>query len=156
MFLPNLKNWRTSFNMSYSANLFPTFFSSGLLVSLCCSFSVVQSCLALCDPIDCSMPGFPIHHHLLALSQPHVQSWWCHPTILCSIVPFSSCLQSFSASEWVLHTRWPKYWSFSFSISPSNEYSGLISFKIGCSDLLAVQGTLKSRLQHHSSKASIL
>ena len=87
-------------------------------------------------------------------------TWWCHPTILSSVVPFSSCLQSFLASGAfqmsVLCIRWPKYWSFSFSISPSNEYSGLISFGMDWLDLLAGQGTLKSLLQHHSSKASIL
>jgi len=83
-------------------------------------------------------------------------SWWCHPTISSSVTPFTSCPQSFPASRSVLHIRWPKYWSFSFSISPSNEYSGLISFRMDWFDLLAVQGTLKSLLQHHSSKASIL
>ena len=88
-------------------------------------------------------------------------SWWCHPTISSSTVPFSSCLQSFPASgvfsnESVLHIRWLKYWNFSFSISPSNEYSGLISFRFDWFYLFAVQGTLKSLLQHHSSKASIL
>ena len=76
------------------------------------------------------------------------------------VIPLSSCLQSFPASgssnESVFHIRWPKYRSFSFSISPSNEYSGLISFRMDCLDLLAVQGTLKSLLQHHSSKASVL
>ena len=76
------------------------------------------------------------------------------------LVPFSSCLQHFPASESsnlsAIHIRWPKYWSFSFSVSPSNEYSGLISFKIDWFDLFAVQGTLKHLLQHHSSKASIL
>ena len=81
-------------------------------------------------------------------------------TISSSIIPFSSCLQSFPASvfssESVLCIRWPKYWSFSFSISPSNEYSGLISFRIDWLDLLVVQRTLKSLLQHHSSEASIL
>ena len=76
----------------------------------------------------------------------------CHPLLLPSIFP---SIRVFS-SESVLHIRWPKYWSFSFSSSPSNEYSGLISFKIDWLDLLAVQGTLKSLLQHHSSKASIL
>ena len=80
-------------------------------------------------------------------------SWWCHPTISFSVISFSSCLQSFPASG---SSRWPKYWSFSFSISPSNEYSGLISFRMEWFDFLAVQGTLKSLLQHHSSKASIL
>ena len=87
-------------------------------------------------------------------------SCWCHPAIFSSIVRFSSYLQSFPASGCfpmsVPRIRWPNYWSFSFSISPSNEYSGLISFRIDWSDLLAVPGTLKSFLQHHSSKASIL
>ena len=88
-------------------------------------------------------------------------SRWCHPTISSSVIPFSSCLQSFPvirvfSNESVLHIRWPKYWSFSFSISPSNEYSGLIFFRIDWFDLLAVQGTPKSLLQHHSSKALIL
>ena len=88
-------------------------------------------------------------------------SQWCHPTISSSVVPFSSRLPSFPASgsfqmSSVLHIRWPKYWSFSFSISPSNECSGLISFRMDWLDLLAVQGTLNSLLQHHSSKASIL
>ena len=89
-------------------------------------------------------------------------SQWYHTTISSSVVPFSSCLQSLPASwsfpmnESVLRIRWLKYWSFSLSISPSNEYSGLISFRMDWFDLLAVQGTLKSPFQHHSSKASIL
>ena len=87
-------------------------------------------------------------------------SWWCHPTISPSVAPFSSCLQSFPVSESFpvshLCIRWPKYWSFSFSICLSNEYSRLISFKIDWFDLLAIQGTLKSLLQHHHSKASVL
>ena len=88
-------------------------------------------------------------------------SQWCHPTASSSIIPFfllPSIIPSIMvfSNESVLRIRWPKYWSFSFSILPSNEYSGLISFRIGWLDLLAVQGTLKSLLQHHSSKASIL
>ena len=96
-------------------------------------------------------------------------SRWCHPTISSSVVPFSSCpfFSPFSSpsifpsirvfsNESVLHIRWPKYWSFSFTVSPSIEYSGLISFRTDWLDLLAVQVTLKSLLQHHSSKASIL
>ena len=87
-------------------------------------------------------------------------SQWCHPTISSSAVPFSSCLQSFpasgSSSESVLHIRWPKYWSFSFSISPPNEYSGPVSFRMDWLGLLALQGIVKSLFQHHSSKASIL
>ena len=91
-------------------------------------------------------------------------SWWCHPTISLSLTPPSSCPQSFPASESfqmsqvaeVLATWWPKYWSFSFNISPSSEHSGLISFRMKWLDLLAVQGTLKSLLQHHNSKASTL
>ena len=102
----------------------------------------------------CPSPTPGVYSNSCPLSQ------WCHPTISSSVVPFSSCLQSFPASgsfqTSVLHIRWLKYRSFSFSISPSNEYSGLISFRMDWLDLLAVQGTLKSLLQHHSSKASIL
>ena len=88
-------------------------------------------------------------------------SRWCHPTILSSVAPFSFCLQSFPSSgsfpmSPVLHIWWPKYWSFSFSISPSNVYSGLNSFRMDWFDLLAVQGTLKNLLQNHSLKASVL
>ena len=86
-------------------------------------------------------------------------SWWCHPTMSSSVFPFSSCLQSFPASGSFsmsqLFVRQPKYWSFSFNISPSNEQPGLISFRMDCLDLLPVQGTLKSLLQHHSSKVPI-
>ena len=82
-------------------------------------------------------------------------SWRCHPIISSSVIPFSSRLQSFPASGSFLHIRWPKYWSFSFNMSPSSEHSGLISFRMDWLDLLAVQGTLKSPLQHHSPKASI-
>ena len=82
---------------------------------------------------------------------------WCHPTISSSVNPFSSCPQSFPASRSsALCIRWPKYWSFSFNISPSSEHPGLISFRMDWLDLLAFQGTFKSLLQHHSSKASIL
>ena len=102
----------------------------------------------------CPLPIFRVHSNSCPLSQ------WCHPTISLSVVPFSSCLQSFLAwvfsIESVLLIRWPKYWSFSFNISPSNEYSGLISFRMEWLDLLAVRGTLKSLLQLYSSKASIL
>ena len=94
-------------------------------------------------------------------SNSHPLSWWCHPTISSSVVPFSSCLQIFpstrvSSNESVLPIRWPKNWNFSFSIGPSSEFSGLTSFRIDWFDLLAVQGNLKSLIQHHSSKASIL
>ena len=84
----------------------------------------------------------------------------CHPAISSSVIPFSSCPQSLPASEsfpmTTLHMRWPEYWSFSFSIIPSKEHPGLISFRIDWLDLLAVQGTLRSLLQHHSSKTSVL
>ena len=122
--------------------------------------SVAQSCPTLCNPMNCSMPGLPVHHQLPE-STPCPLCRWCHPTISSSVIPFSSCPQSFPASgsfpnESALHIRWPKYWSFSFNISPSNEHPGLISFRMDRRDLLAVHGTLKSLLQHHSSKASIL
>ena len=88
-------------------------------------------------------------------------SWWCHPAITSSYHPLLFLPSIFPSirvfsNESVLCIRWPRYWSFSFSISPSNEYSGLISFRKDWLDLLAVQGTLKGLLQHHSSKASIL
>ena len=94
-------------------------------------------------------------------SNSHPLSWWCHPTISSSFVlllllPLIFPSIRVFSNESVLHIRWPKYWSFSFSISPSNEYTGLISFRMDWFDLLPVQGTLKSLLQHHSSKASIL
>ena len=111
--------------------------------------------------MDCSIPGFPVHHQLPELAQTHI----CqvsdaiqpsHPLWPLLLQPsFFPSIRVFS-NESVLHIRWPKYWSFSFSISPSNEYSGLISYRIDRFDLLAVQGTLKSLLQHHSSKPSIL
>ena len=122
--------------------------------------SVDQPCLMLCDLIDCSTPDFPDHHKFPELTQIHVH--WVgdaiqlfHPLLSPSPPAFNlSQHQVFSYGS-VLHIRWPKYWSFSFSISPSNEYSGLISFRMDCLDLLTVQRTLKSLLQHHSSKASI-
>ena len=123
--------------------------------------SVVQSRPTLCDPMDCSMSGFHVHHQLSQLVQIHI-----HPvsdTIqpsnpLSSPSPLPSIFPSIRifSKESALNSRWPKYWSFSFSISPSNEYSGLISFRIDLLDLLEVQGTLKNLLQHHNSKASIL
>ena len=119
--------------------------------------SVTQSCPILCDPMDCSMPSFPVHHQLPELTQTHVHqvsdAILCCPLLLLpSILPSIRVFSNLS----VLRIGWPKYWSFSFSISPSNEYSGLISFRMDRFDLLAVQGTLKNLLQHHSSKASIL
>ena len=123
--------------------------------------SVAQLCLTLCNPMDCSMPGLPVHHQLLELTQAHF--CWVRDAIqpshpLSSTSPLPSIFPSIRvfSNESFLHIRWPKYWIISFSISPSNEYSGLISFRIDWLDLLAVQGTLKSLLQHHSSKASIL
>ena len=134
-------------------------YSKSLLVQFS---SVTQSCLTLCDPMDCSMPGFPVHHQLPELAQirfiqlvmPSNHLILCHPLLLLPLI-FPS-IRVFS-NESVLCIRWPKYWRFSFSISPSNEYSELISFRIDCSpsneyselisfridcfDLLAVQGT---------------
>ena len=129
---------------------------------LCTQFSsVTQSCLALCNPVDCSMPGLPVHHQLLEFTQTHVH--WVNDAIQPSHPLPSPFPPAFSLSQYqglsnesVLHITWPKYWSFSFSISPSSEYSGLISFRMDWLDLLAVQGTLKSFLQHDISKASIL
>ena len=123
--------------------------------------SIALLCVTLYNPMNCSTPGFPVHHQLqsllklmsieLAMPSNHLilfQPLLLLPSIFPSIRVFPN--------ELVRHIRWPKYWSFSFSISPSNKYSALISFRMDWLDLLAVQGTLKSFHQNHSSKASIL
>ena len=144
----------------------------GLLESPCsCCCSVTKSCPTLCDP---SFLWTAACHASLSIREtsPWVcsnlcpLSQWCHPTISYSVAlhplsPPSPLALNFSSirvssNESALHLRWPKYQSFSFSISPSNEYSRLISFRIDCFDLLAIQGSLKSLLQHHSSKVSDL
>ena len=120
-----------------------------------CYCSVAQLCPTLRDPVDCSMKGFRSLFRLMSIESmlPFNHLILCHPFLLLSSI-FPS-IKVFS-NESALHIRWPKYWSFNFSISPSNEYSGLISFRMDWLDLLAVQRTLKNLLQHHSSKASIL
>ena len=132
---------------------------SGLVNWFLCKrvqFSSVQSCLTLCDSMNRSMPGLPVHHQLPELTQTHIKSVMpssylilCHPLFLLPPVPPS--IRVFS-NESTFHRRWPKDWSFSFSIIPSKEHPGLISFRMDWLDLLAVQGTLKSLLQHHSLK----
>ena len=122
--------------------------------------SVTQSCPTLSNPMNCSTPSLPVHHHLPEPAQTHVYQAGdaiqpSHPLGLLFLPSIFSSTRVFS-NESVLHIRWPKYWSFSFCISPSNEYAGLISFRTGCFELLAVQAALKSLLQHHSSKSSIL
>ena len=123
--------------------------------------SLAQSCLTLCDAMDRSLPGLPVHHQLPEFTQTHVH--WVGDAIqqshpLSSPYPLALNLfqhQGFSNKS-ALRIRWPKYWSFSFNISPSNKHREQISFRMDWLDLLAVQGTLKRLLQHHSSKASIL
>ena len=127
------------------------------------SVSSVQSLspVQLCDPMDCSTPYFPVHHELPELTQTHV--CWVgdaiNHLILCRpLLHPPSVFQNIRVfyNELVFPIRWSKYWSFSYSITPSKEYSGLLSFRMDWLDLLAAQGTLKSLLQHHSSKAWIL
>ena len=123
--------------------------------------SVAQSCPTLCDPMNRSTPGLPVHHQL-----PELTHLMCIESVMPSSHLILCCplllLPSIYPSIWVfsnestLRMRWPKCWSFSLSISPSTEHPGLISFRMDWLDLLAVQGTLKSLHQHHSSKASIL
>ena len=122
--------------------------SDNQFVSIPLFISVAQSCLTLCDPMDCSTPDLPVRHQLLELAQTHVhrvsdaiQS--SHPLSSPSPAAFNLSQHQGLSSESVLHITWPNFWSFNFSISPSKEYSGLISFRM---DLLAVQGTLKSLL----------
>ena len=119
-----------------------------------------QLCQTLGNPM--STPGFPVHHQLLDLAQTHVEIELVMPSnhliLCCPILFLPSIFPSIRvfSNESALHIRWPNYWSFSFSISLSNEYSGFISFRSDWFDLLAVQGIPKSLLQHHSSKATIL
>ena len=151
------------------------FFTSGspwLTWTQCCwchlsrfhiyTFSSVQSlsCVRLCEPMNCSMPGLLVHHQLSEFKLMSIESVMpsshlilCRPLSLLPPIPPS--IRVFSNKS-TLRMRWPKYWSFSFSIIPSKEIPGPISFRMDWLDLLAVQGTLKSLLQHHSSKASIL
>ena len=123
--------------------------------------SVAQLCPTLCDPMNHSTPGLPVHHQLPEFTQltfiesvmPSSHLILCHPLLL--LCPIPPSIKVFS-NESTLCMRWPKYWSFSFSIIPSKETPGLISFRMDWLDLLAIQGALKGLLQHHSSKASIL
>ena len=123
--------------------------------------SVPQSSLTFCDPMDRSMPGLPVHHRLPEFTQTHIHRVSdaiqpSHPLSSLLLLPSVFPSTRVFSNESALRIRWPKYWSFSFNISPSNEQSGLICCRMDWLDLLAVQGTLKSLLQHHSSEASIL
>ena len=125
----------------------------------CCSVS--KSCLTLCSHIDCSTPGLPLLHYLPEFAQTHIH-WFgdafqpAHLLLPLLLLPsFFPNIRVFSSKS-TLCIKWPKYWSFSFNISPSNEYSGVISFRMDWFDLLGVQGTLKSLLQHHNLKISVL
>ena len=120
--------------------------------------AVAQSCPTLCDPMNCSMPGLLVHHHLLDHSNSRPSIWWCHPAISSSVISFSSCPQSLPASEsfpmsqifaWGAKVLEFQLQHYSFQRTPR-------TFRMDWLDLLAVQGTLKSLLQYHSSKASIL
>ena len=129
---------------------------------VCVQFSsVAQSCPTLCDPVNRSTPDLPVYHQLPEFTQIHVHRVGdaiqpSHPLSSPSPPAPNPSHHQGLFNELTLCMRWPQYWSFSFSISPSSEYPGLISFRMDWLDLLTVQGTLKSLLQHHSSKASIL
>ena len=148
-------HWKQTKQRALSSNLLHHILSSPFLwmSSVQFSHSVISDSLwpheSQHTRAPCPSPIAPIHSN----SSP--SSWWCHPAISSSVVPFSSCPQSLPASvfsnESTFCMRWPKYWSFSFSIITSKEIPGLISFRMDWLDLLAVQGTLKSLLQHHSS-----
>ena len=123
--------------------------------------SLAQLCPTLFNPINCNIPGLPVHHQLPESTQTHVH--WVgdviqpsHPQLPLLLLPSIFPISRVFSNESALCIRWRKYWSFSFNISLSNEHPGLISFRMDWLDLLAVQGTLKGVLQHHSSKASIL
>ena len=148
-------------NTKYKTNVFKSPLLIGsLLISFafheyfnileCCCCSVTKWCLTLSNPMDCSMPGFPVHHQLPELAQTHVQ--WVgnaiqpsHPLLLPLLLSIFPSIRVF-LNELALCIRWPKYWNFSLSINPSHNYLELISFRIDLFDLLAIQGTLKSLL----------
>ena len=140
-----------------------TYFSflGGLSMSFVIIVQSLKSCPTLHNPMNCNTPSFPVLHYLPEFAQSHVLRVGdtiqpSHPLLLFLFLPSVFPNIRVFSTELALLIGWPKYWSFSFSISPSNEYLGLISFKIDWFDLLAVQATLKSLLQHHSLKASIL
>ena len=150
---------------------FPIYHTRRYMIFICLiigdvQFSSVQSsrsvaqCPNLCDLMNCSTPGLPVHHKLPEFTQTHASRVSDdiqppHPlSSLLLLPPISPSIRVFS-NESTLHMRWPKYWSFSFNNSPSNENPGLISFRMDWLDLLVIHGTLKSLLQYHSSKASI-
>ena len=139
---------------SWGTSSLATFFTYPVQFS-----SVTQSCLTLWDPMNRSPPDLPVHHQtrsLLKLMSIESVMPSNHLILCCPLLlpPVPSSIRVFS-NESTLHMKWPKYWSFNFSISSSNEHPGLISFRMDWLDLLAVQGTLKNLLQHHSPKASI-
>ena len=161
--------WPKYWSFSFSISISPSSEYSGLISFRIDRFdllavqfsSVAQSCLTLCDSMNCSMPGFPVLHYLLEFAQTHVRRVGdaiqpSHPLSSPSPPALNLSSTRVFCNESALHIMWPKYWSFSFSISPSSEYSGLISFRMDWLDILSGQGTLKSLLQHHSSKASSL
>ena len=161
LYVPSAWHWE-GFNICWiSCSFFINGPSISSVIWVSVQFSsIAQSCLTLCDTMDCSMPGFPVHHQLcsslkfisIESMMPSNHIILCHPLLLPpSIFPST---RVFSNESVFFLIRWPKYWSC--SISPSNEYSGLISFKNDWLDLLAVHGTLKSLLQHYTSKTSIL
>ena len=161
--VPSTRLWLRTSNKSALIFAQEIFYKVSQGVEFCsfCCCSVTKSCPTLCEPMNCSTPDFPVLHYPLKFAQVHVH--WVSDTIqpshpLLPPSPLPSIFPSMRvfSNELDLCIRWLKYWSFSFRISPFNEYSGLISFRIDGFNLLAVQGTLKSLLQHCSLKASIL
>ena len=145
--------------LCYSVNLIYPLIPT-LILQFSSVHSISQSCPTLCDPMNCSTPGLPVHHQLPEFTQTHIHRVTdaiqpSHPLSSPPPAPLPPSIRVFS-NESTLPMRRPKYWSFSFSIIPSREIPGLISFRMDWLDLLAVQGTLKCLLQHHSSKGSIL
>ena len=159
-----LKNWTQVLilcSIRCTAKWFKYIYAYINKCTYCCCCSVAQLCLTLCDPMDCSMPSLSVPHHLLEFAQVHVHfigEAVESSHLLTSLLFLTSIFPSigYFSNESAVRIRWPKYWSFSLSISPSREYSGLISLKINWFDPLAVQGTLKGLLQQHDLKASIL
>ena len=149
-----------SFFFNFLFILLRKFFYNYVDMYFCSCFSVTHSCLTLCYPMDCNIPSILVHL-LTEFAQTNVYQVGdaiqpSHPLLSLFFLPSIFPSSKVFSNELALHIRWTNYWSFCFTINPSNEYSGLVSFRIHWFDLFAVPGALKSLLQHHSSKASIL
>ena len=158
----NIFSWPSTYTLTHTCRHICHMIALLWLAHKCCCFSVIKSCLILCNPVDCSTPDFPILHCLSEFAQTYIH-WGgdaiqlSYPSVALPLLLLHSIFPNIKvfSSESVLWISWPKYWSFNSSTSPSNEHSGLISFRIDWFDILAIQRTLMSLLQQQNSKTGL-